>query len=270
MFGQEIPSYGLMILIGYFAGLIVVMLRSGIFHLESLDIFIAYVFAGLGALVGGKAFYIIQGIPEFIQLHAETGLSFLQYAGEAGLVYYGGFIGAVLFIGLYCVIFKTPFWDILDTLLPALPLAQAFGRVGCFLAGCCYGIECTVGLVIPQEQSLQYIYPNLAPPGIPLLPVQLIESACTLGIFILLMVYGNTRRKPGKLLGIYMVCYGIVRFILEFFRGDARRGFAMDFSTSQWVSIVILAVGIFFLIFYKQKKGSRYIHKYANSSTSLH
>ncbi len=238
IFGQEVSTYFLMIMIGYGAGLFVVLHQSKINSMLKTDALVAYILAGFGALIGGKLFFVIQGISTFIELNQTTGLSFLDFFTNAGLVYYGGFIGAVLMVMLFSLLFKIRFWTVIDTLIPALPLAQAFGRVGCFLAGCCYGVPHEHGVLFPFSDT-------------PLLPTQLYETACVTVLFVIMMVYGKQPRRPGKLLGMYMIGYGIIRFVLEFFRGDEIRGFAGGLSVSQWISIAVLAAGVILFFFYK-------------------
>lgn len=237
---NKIPAYGVMLLAGYFAGIIVILIRSKLYPIPKSDAFVAYIFAGLGALFGGKLFYILQGWPQFLRLKAEQGLTLIDYVYKSGLVFYGGFFGCVLFTGLYCIIFKFRFWNVLDILTPALPLAQAFGRLGCFFVGCCYGIPYEYGIIMSAS-------PFIAT-DTPLLPVQLIESGCVLVLFISIMIYGKKKRSPGKILGFYMIGYGIIRFILEFFRGDKIRGFYGALSISQWISVFVILTG-FFLYF---------------------
>ncbi len=247
IFGQSVPSYAIMILIGYGLGFLFVLQRTKIYTLRKDDALIAYIFAGVGSFLGGKAFFMIQGIPLFIELNQTTGYTFLQYFTEAGLVYYGGFIGCILFIMLYALIFKSSFWDTLDTLLPALPLAQAFGRIGCFLVGCCYGIPC-------EGCGVAFTHSEIAPNNIELLPVQLIEAICVFVLFGVMLYYGRRKREPGKLFSMYLLSYGTIRFILEFFRYDEVRGHIGTLSTSQWVSIFVIALGIYLLKFYKPKQ----------------
>lgn len=244
-FNQQISAYGIMILLGYGLGLIVVILRAKAYNFSKNDTLIAYIFAGIGAFFGGKFFYIIQGLPEFIRLWKRTELSFLEYFNTAGLVFYGGLIGCILFILLYSVIFKIPFWGVLDILIPALPLTQGFGRIGCFLVGCCYGVPSPHGIMLNASP--------VAPHDVALLPIQLIESAGVFALFLIMMVYGSKHREPGKLFSLYLIVYGILRFVLEFFRYDAIRGSIGPLSVSQWFSIGATAVGIYFAWFYKKK-----------------
>ena len=129
-------------------------------------------------------------------------------------------------------------------LVPALALVAALGRVGCFCAGCCYGVECVspVSVVFP-ETSLA------APPGVPRLPVQLFEAAVQLALFLALLWFTAGPRRARFAAEFYLACYCPARFLLEFFRGDDARGALWGLSTSQWLSAAgFLAVSLYFFM----------------------
>jgi phosphatidylglycerol:prolipoprotein diacylglycerol transferase len=129
----------------------------------------------------------------------------------------------------------------LDGLVPSVPLAHAFGRLGCFFAGCCYGV--------PSAFGLEFNASELAPHGVKLLPVQLIEAGCNLLLFVLLLVLSRFCRRRGLLTGTYLAAYAVMRFVLEFFRYDAERGVFWGLSTSQWISLLLLPAAVFILCF---------------------
>ena len=157
------------------------------------------------------------------------------------MVFYGGLVGAILMAYLYSRLAKIDFWLYADIFAPAIPLFHAFGRIGCFMAGCCYGIENDWGFVYHNEYLDQSIN------GVTRLPIQLIEAGFNI-IIMLVLVYCDTRRfKKGSLLGIYFILYPTVRFIDEFFRGDEIRGHLLFLSTSQWISIIIFITGAIIL-----------------------
>ncbi|MGI6152721.1 MAG: prolipoprotein diacylglyceryl transferase [Christensenellaceae bacterium] len=246
LFGLEIPSYAFFIMIGYVAGLLVALVRHRPAELQLSDTFFAYIFAGIGAFLGGKLFFAIQGIPQFLALREQYGISFFDYFLAGGLVYYGACIGVVAMMFLYAKLYKVPAFKIVDTLIVSLPLAQAFGRVGCFMTGCCYGIP-------SQTLGVYFTASEVAPHGEPLLPIQLIEAAACLALFFVMLKMGRKPRKDGHMLGIYLLGYGIIRFVDEFFRYDAIRGIAAGLSTSQWISIIAIAAGIYLLFFFRKK-----------------
>ena len=127
-------------------------------------------------------------------------------------------------------------------LVPTLPLIHALGRVGCFCAGCCYGVEAAEPWGIPFTHAIA------APNGVPLLPVQLYECAAELMIFLFLLWYAPRAASKGGILRAYMLAYAPVRFVLEFFRGDVVRGIYGPLSTSQWISLAVMAAAIVWLV----------------------
>lgn len=232
----ELPSYTVCILIGVLAGFIVTVRRAHIYGIEKIQAAAGFILAVFGAAVGGRLFFVIQGLPDFLSSGNVTWDSFVYYVADAGQVFYGGMMGAVAFTYIAARVQLLPSFDLLDTLLPALPLGQAFGRIGCFMAGCCYGLPGNIGFYMPALQ-------------ITVFPIQLVESAYTFVLFIVLMKMGRSRLPKGRMLGTYLVGYGAGRFVIEFFRGDAVRGFIGPLSVAQWVSIGSVAAGVWLLCF---------------------
>ena len=131
-------------------------------------------------------------------------------------------------------------YRVFRVLLPLVPLVHGFGRVGCFLTGCCYGV--------PSRFGIAFSHSPIAPNGVRLLPVQLIEAACEGVLFFALTRPGAQRRGGRWMLGVYLASYGVLRFILEFFRGDDYRGFLGALSLSQVISIATLLLAAALLI----------------------
>lgn len=238
----EIPSYGTVIFTGLVIGTLVAMFTSKKYNIAKLDVCLSTILAGIGLIIGAKLLYMITIIPEvitnysFVKTHVfET----LIYA-FSGYVFYGGLIGALLGYFIYCRWFKIDFRLLVNVISPVIPLVHAFGRIGCFLGGCCYGMEYHGRFAIHFPEN-EYV-PELN--DVPRFPVQLLESGINFLLFLILMVYGRKRRKPGIVLGIYLICYAIIRFVLEFFRGDTGRGIFFGISTSQWISIPLICIGI--------------------------
>lgn len=134
---------------------------------------------------------------------------------------------------------KASFYEYAAVIVPAIPLAHAIGRIGCFLAGCCYG------RIVDTPISVCYHNPiGGAPVGVPVFPIQLVESACNILVFVILLIYTRKRLKAGSVLFLYAILYGIERFCLEYFRADEIRGIFLGLSTSQWISIAMIIFGI--------------------------
>ena len=250
IFGLKLPSYGLMMATALIVAIIVSYIRVKRAKLD-LDIFSNLaIIAILAGLASAYLLYIFvtYSIQEIFESIANGSFSVFK---SGGLVFYGSIIGGVLAALIYLKAKKQKFFDYAAAIVPSIPLAHAIGRVGCFLAGCCYG-QCV-------DTPLSVIYTNPignAPTGVPVFPIQLVESACNIVVFIILILYTAKNMKKRSVLFLYMILYGIERFILEFFRGDLERGVANGLSTSQWISIAIVLGGIlgFILLFtYEQK-----------------
>jgi len=191
-----------------------------------------------GAIVGAKALMIARDFPAYAAAPSDLfSWSVLSSAGD----FYGGFIGALV----ACAIFfrlerRLPFWRTADLCGPAIALGQAIGRVGCFMAGDDYGapaqLPWAVAFTNPDAASI-----GGAPLGVPLHPVQLYESIVCLALFAFLVRLGRRKRFDGEVILAYTALYAMARFILEFFRGDADRGFVFGglLSTSQLIAAIL-------------------------------
>lgn len=199
-----------------------------------IDVYMPRLLCSLPAIfIGAKLLGILLNVFKCIQsgeyLSKET---FLQ----SGIVYYGGLIGIIL--TFFCLSKYKNKCDELevsnafDSFVILIPLFHVFGRIGCFLSGCCYGIE--------RETRISVLYTiNSGENGIVTnwrIPTQLIEASFEFIVFLLLLFLFMKSRCNGKLLNVYLLIYSVGRFCLEFIRGDTVRGKFFFLSTSQWVS----------------------------------
>ncbi|MCC8196807.1 MAG: prolipoprotein diacylglyceryl transferase [Ruminococcus sp.] len=254
LFGREIPTYGLLGVTGVLLGLLFVILRSKRFGLSADDSVYIYTLGCVGALIGAKLLYLVISLDEIIAnidlLFADTELFIANYL-SAGMVFYGGAIGGVLGALAASHYFGKRLRDFFPVLAPALCLAHAVGRVGCFCAGCCYGCE------TDSIFGVTYTVSQNAPNGVSLLPIQLFEAAIELVIFVVLILLSEKLTRKELLLPAYVLMYAPARFILEFWRGDEVRGILFELSTSQWISLaVFIAAIIWFAIKYKNRLDS--------------
>lgn len=236
---RTVPTYGILGFIG-----ITVAICFGIFYFSKFydikkeDIFYAAMFAMIGIGIGAKLLYIITILPDLIQnfdiLDWKTLIPRLL---QGGFVFYGGLIGGVCGLLVYSKVFKISFKKLCMILIPVVPIFHSIGRMGCLLAGCCYGMEYN------GFGSITFYNSELAPIGVPLFPIQIVESICNLIIFMIILITYKKFKGTYKTIALYSILYSIVRFILEFFRGDTERGIII-LSTSQWISIVLFIVGI--------------------------
>ncbi len=189
----------------------------------------------LAAIVGSRLFHVVVF---WDQMHG-----FLDpfKIWEGGLVYYGGFIGAVAASAIYCTIKKKSFWQIGDLIAPSIALGLMFGRTGCLLVGCCYGKPC------PAEFPLGITFPDqtIGLAGVRLYPTQPAEALGCLAIFLLLwFVVRNHRRFRGQVLLAFVVLYSLLRTVLEFWRDDPR-GFVTLFHVSGAPNLTADSPGLF-------------------------
>lgn len=243
--GLTIHGYGLMIGIGVICAILLAEYRGKKRGFNTDQLFSIFLLVLIFGFVGAKLLYCI------VELKTVIANPILIVSGD-GFVVYGGIIGGIAAIMVYCRLKKVSFLKHLDLLAPSVALAQGFGRIGCFLAGCCYGRETDSAFCIVFQNSLY------APNGVKLLPTQLMMSAGDFLIAIALLLYAKKERLKGKTIGFYLILYSVGRFVIEFFRNDYR-GAVGFLSTSQFISIFTLILGILLFatkLFYKEKQVS--------------
>lgn len=232
LFDRVIPFYGVLFILGMGVAAAIAVLLSPKRKIERYHMEGAAVFAGIGGIIGAKLLFLLVSIRQIIELRPT-----LEMLLKGGYVFYGGAVGGAIGLWIYAGLFRLRAVDLLDIAAIVLPLGHAFGRVGCFFSGCCYGI--------PYDGFLSYTYQYAlgddTPLGVPLLPVQLIEAFALLLLFaLILFLYRSRPMQRGREVVTYLVGYPILRFTLEFFRGDGVRGKLLGLSTSQWISLVLL------------------------------
>lgn len=244
LFGNEkIPMYGVCFIIGIVASLLLLLfyIRKRSDKVTKDDTLYAACFALVGGILGAKILSILTSINYIKEYH----IGIVDIIRN-GFVFYGGLIGGFLGYFIYGKVYKIPVLDLTDQGAQVLPLGHAFGRLGCFCSGCCYGR--------PTDSFLGVVYSHptdpLTPTGVKLLPTQLFEASYCFIIFIVLFAINKKRKLPtGVNTTIYVVSYAVCRFINEIFRYDSERGFLFGLSTSQWISILLLiSVGVYWII----------------------
>lgn len=240
--GVTIHGYGLMIGLGVLCAVFMAEYRAKKRGFNTDQIFTIFLLVLIFGFIGAKLLFCL------VNLRAVIDDPKLILSGD-GFVVYGGIVGGIASVMVYCRIKKTSFLAHLDLLAPSVALAQGFGRIGCFLAGCCYGRETDSSFCIVFKNSLY------APNGTKLVPTQLIMSAGNFIIALVLLLYAKKERKKGRIVGLYLILYSAGRFVIEFFRND-HRGAVGFMSTSQFISIFTLIFGIllFAAIPFKKEK----------------
>ena len=237
-------GYGLMIAIGIVAGCLIAEYRARKQSLDSDQIFPMILWCLVGGFLSAK---ILFWITEWKSVAEDPG--FMMETLSSGFVVFGGIIGGIFTGWLYCRIKKLTFFKYADVILPSVALAQGFGRIGCLLAGCCYGRETDSAFAITFHNSAY------APNGVPLIPTQIISSGLDfLHFFILLYFVKKWKKYDGQVTGLFFMLYSAGRFVLEYFRGDLERGSVGILSTSQFIAIFMFVFGaVFFFVLSKKK-----------------
>ena len=254
LFGRTIGTYAIAALFGFAFSALLIWRLCRTKGIGDGDVILLVLSMAIGVFLGGKLLYgltqwslIVEAFGNFAS--PEVLFSKLQTAFN-GMVFYGGFLGSLGAVWLYTHLNKsiaTPF--AMELMGLVTPLFHTFGRIGCFFAGCCYGIPCQWGITISGNPLI----PELN--DVSRLPIQLIEAGANLLIFgILAYLYGRKGRRPA-LLSLYILLYAPLRFVLEFFRGDEIRGIWLGLSTSQWISLALLLTTALYSLSHRKKCG---------------
>lgn len=251
IFGIQIPMYGLLMAAAFLLCSFIAWYRTRKRGLQGENLIIIAALVLLFAMIGGMLLYdLVTYSPEQIAELIREGDWDPLLGG--GIVFYGALIGSILGAWIGSKIAKDDIRNYLDIVVPVIPLGHAIGRVGCLCAGCCYGQ--------PTDSPIGVIYTDPisdVPTGIPLLPVQLFESAANLVIFGILMAVSHKTKSRYLTTFLYLILYGVTRFILEFFRYDSIRGSAGGLSTSQWISLGLIAADLIAAACYQMYKHRR-------------
>lgn len=232
--GVKVYGYGFMIALGILSAIILLSYRAKNRNYNEDNILNMAMLAVVFGIVGGKFLYIIIDFENVskdpISIFRDFGL---------GFVIYGSIIGGILAVYIYSRIMKWNILNVVDLTVPSLALAQGFGRIGCFLAGCCYGVPTTlpIGITFPDN--------CLAPSRVSLYPTQLSSSFFDFLLTAFLLWFDSKNKRAGRVFGAYLIIYSIGRFIIEFFRDDPR-GSVGILSTSQFIAIFTLILGLAF------------------------
>lgn len=225
-----IHGYGLMIAIGIVCGLFLFEKRAIARGCDENSLYSLGLLSLLSGFIGAKLLYCIVEF-ETIRDNPQLALT------GSGFVVYGGIISGIVAAIIYCKRKKLPFLSYFDLAAPSIAIAQGFGRIGCFLAGCCYGRETNSAFGIVFKHSL------IAPNGVKLIPTQLLSSAGDFMIAAVLLFYARRERTQGQVGALYLILYSAGRFLIEFLRNDDR-GYLGLLSTSQFISLIVLSFAL--------------------------
>jgi phosphatidylglycerol:prolipoprotein diacylglycerol transferase len=251
-----IASYGFLFAFGVLLG---VLLCFRLARKEGVDLalFTDFIFwVMLLSLLGAKLWLLASNFAYYREFPGE-----LKYLLTSGGSFYGGLIFGAVFAVWFIRRHKLSYRQLGDIVAPALALGHFFGRLGCFAAGCCWGREAAHCAVAVTFTSLKANALTGVPLYLPLYPTQLMEAALNLGNFLVLLVWYKKRKFKGQVIAIYMLNYALIRFVVEYFRGDADRGYVIggmerpfaSLSVPQLVSIVGVVVALLLLRGFRRK-----------------
>lgn len=241
-----IHTYGFFIALGFLAAIFISKREARLVgeDPEKITDFIFWIL--VSGIVGARVFYVIV----YWDQYYPGRLMDVIKIWEGGLVFYGGFIGALIVSLVYIRITGLNYWKTIDIITPAIPFGHFLGRLGCFSAGCCHGRSCDL------PWSVTFTHPeSLAPLQVPLHPTQLYSSVINLLIFLFILNFKRFKRFDGQVFWTYVIIYAMARSILETFRGDFRGTEIFGvLSVSQSVALVMGIVALFMLAFLYRRK----------------
>ncbi len=244
----KIYSYGVMLFLAFIVALHIakkLACSNGIDPKQYEDIAICGLIVGL---LGAKFFYLLTRVNEIFK-DPQIISSYIT----SGFVFYGAPLAVIPYLILAKKKYNFSVLKYLDIFMVVLPLGHAIGRIGCFLAGCCYGKPTTLpwGIILNSDMQPPYLH------NVHLHPVQLYESFLLFLLFLFLYKTYKKKSFIGETFSLYFIIYSVIRFIMEYFRGDDIRGFIIEniISTSQFISILTFLMGVCCFIYFRGNYG---------------
>ena len=244
----HLKTYGACMAVGFLLCWKLVERLSG--RKDLADLLMYLMIAGV---VGSRIAYVI----EHWKSEFAANPAAIVRVDQGGLMFYGGLILAIVVFFVWCRVKRARPLELANLLSVVIPLGHACGRIGCFFYGCCYGkvSDSPLAVSFPSHSVAWYehVHDGLVPPtaacSLPVLPTQLFEAAALLVLFaVLLAVYRKFGRHTAAL---YLVGYAVIRFGMEFLRGDPRVAFS-GLSIGQVISLGMFLVGIVFFVLGKR------------------
>lgn len=242
-------TYGFFVAVGVISGIFFARHEARRIGVDPEKIMDLCFYVIIAAIIGSRLFYVATAWKFFL---AHPVNIFKIWNG--GLVFYGGFLGALITAIILVKAYRLPLGKTADIAGISIPLGHFFGRLGCFSAGCCYGRECHLPFAVTFHNPS-----SLAPLNVPLYPTQLFSAAANLSIFLVLFFLRRRKRFDGQLFWLYVLLYGILRSVIEVYRGDFRGAEVFGvLSISQTIGLgfAVLAALMLFYLFRKSRRAS--------------
>lgn len=236
-------TYGVLLAAAYLLGLKVATVRASRHGLDQARILDLGIYVIVAALVGAKLLLLVTDFRTFRSDPRE-----LLNLARSGGVFYGGFLLAVSVALWYIRRARLPLWTTCDMFAPGIAFGHVIGRFGCLAAGCCFGKPTSMPWGMTFSNA--FAAANVGTPlGVALHPTQLYEAGAEALIFgTLLATEQKGRPYPGRTFWLYVLLYGVSRFVIEIYRGD-ERGVVGPLSTSQFVSVILVPLAVVMLIY---------------------
>ena len=253
----RIYAYGFFIVMGFAIATILAVLkiRKSNIEISSENLTDLFFYTVVTAFLGSRLLFVLINFDTYRQHPLQ-----IFKIWEGGLVFYGGLIPAAIVAFGYMRWRGLPVWKLADLISPLIALGLSFGRIGCFIAGCCYGKETFLpwAIVFKNPDSLARL-------NVPLHPTQLYDAMNGLAIFFFLDWMSGRKTFDGQIFWLFLFLYSMTRFFIEIFRGDPR-GFLFGnlLSTSQGIG-VLLAISSLFMLFYMNKRYRRKENGYSGN-----
>jgi phosphatidylglycerol:prolipoprotein diacylglycerol transferase len=251
-------AFGLLMALGFLAaGYAAVRLARGT-HRNADYLSTLVVWLMVAGVIGARLAYVAEHWSSEFAGHLEA----LYRIDQGGLMFYGGAAGAGVALYLFARLRRERFFELTDLLLAVLPLGHAFGRLGCFMHGCCHGriTASGIGIAFPRHSPAWVLHvqagllPETAACSLPVIPTQLIESAANLTLFaVLFWLYRRHHGRTGLITAIYLMSYAAIRFYVESLRGDLRQPVG-PLSISQAISLAVFLAGLLLLALRPRKR----------------
>jgi phosphatidylglycerol---prolipoprotein diacylglyceryl transferase len=242
-------TYGILVALGFLAGLWVATRLARQAHLNTEAVFNLGFYSALAAMVGAKIMMILVDLPYYTEHPGEI---FSLATLQAGGVFYGGLLAALAVAAWYMRKTQLPALLTADVFAPGIALGHGIGRLGCFAAGCCWGVECRLPWAVTFSDPASQLPRGLL--GVRLHPTQLYESLAEFLIFGILYWRIRKPHSAGAIISLYLMLYSTARFVNEFFRFHEQGNlWGGPLDTSQWLSIVLFLAGASYFVMTRRR-----------------
>lgn len=251
-----IHTYGFMFALGILSAILLSLRLAKKQQIDSKIMVDMLFYTVIVGLLGAKLFLFISEMNFYLKNPGQ-----IKTLITSGGTFYGGLILAIFFSIWYVKRHQLNYKIIADIVAPTIALAHFFGRLGCFSAGCCYGRSAGDSILGVKFTNLYAHNHTGVPLNTPIYPTQLIESILNLLNFIILFILFKKKKFHGQVFSLYIFNYSIIRFFIEYFRGDSDRGYVFggmvhpfsSLSVPQLISIIGVIVSVILYINYKKK-----------------